>query len=397
MKLKRIRLFGLLGSALLGLAVALAFPLSAGANGPSWFALTEDVRENWTVTPVQGDPMRVRILPKFNTSPAQRVMVLYPRPSSAYDVAMTKLLQVFAQKEIDAEFTAINYGNDDARGKAAVAWAEQTRADLIFSMGSESTAWLYRAYYGSKIPVVTVCSKDPVDLGQAKDYDSGSGANFAFTSLNMPTEVQLAYIRELIPDLRNLAILVDGKNVSAMQTQAQPMGKLGRKLGIRVLDLVVQNPEKASEELKTLVTDAVRRMKASDPALTHSVFWITGSTAVFREIETINAYADRAAVISAVPEVVQAGLTSAVLSIGISFESNAHLAAIYGADILSGRAKAGDLKVGIVSPPDIAVNFGRARQIGLRIPFSFFEGASYIYDYNGRTVRSGGRSVPPRS
>ena len=136
-------------------------------------------------------------------------------------------------------------------------------------------------------------------------------------------------------------------------------------------------------------------MRTNDPTLANSVLWITGSTSVFREIETINAAADAVPVISAVPEVVQPGLVSAVLSIGISFESNAHLAAVYGADVLQGRAKAGDLKVGIVSPPDIAINFGRARQIGMRVPFSFFEGASFIYDYSGRVVRNGGRAALP--
>ena len=77
----------------------------------------------------------------------------------------------------------------------------------------------------------------------------------------------------------------------------------------------------------------------------------------------------------------------AVLAIGVSFESNARLAGIYGAQILNG-AKVEQLKVGLVSPPDIAVSFLKARDIGMRVPFSFFEIASYIYDYNGATVRS---------
>ncbi len=59
---------------------------------------------------------------------------------------------------------------------------------------------------------------------------------------------------------------------------------------------------------------------------------MTGSTSVFREIATINAHAGRAAVLSAVPDVVRGGDDSAVLSIGISFESNAHVAAVYAAD-----------------------------------------------------------------
>ena len=77
-----------------------------------------------------------------------------------------------------------------------------------------------------------------------------------------------------------------------------------------------------------------------------------------------------------------------MLAIGISFESNAHLAAIYAFDILTGKYKSGDLKVGLVSPPDIAISFLKAREIGLRLPFSFFESASFIYDYDGKAVRT---------
>jgi putative ABC transport system substrate-binding protein len=92
-------------------------------------------------------------------------------------------------------------------------------------------------------------------------------------------------------------------------------------------------------------------------------------------------------VVSVVPEIVREGDDSAALAIGISFESNAILAAVYGADILTGRAKAGDLKVGVVTPPDIAISFRKAREVGLRIPFDFFENASFVYDYECRDVR----------
>ena len=48
----------------------------------------------------------------------------------------------------------------------------------------------------------------------------------------------------------------------------------------------------------------------------------------------------------------------------------------------------GDLKVGVVSPPDIAISFRKAREIGLRVPFTFFESASFVYDYEGRPART---------
>jgi putative ABC transport system substrate-binding protein len=378
----------------LALLVASLGPSVAAHVKSAWFKHGDEVLSAWTVSEVPNDPMRVTIRPRFNSEPDRRVLVVYPRPSSAYDVAITKILQVFAEKEIAAEFTIVNFNNDNARGKAALAMAEKSGYGLVFSMGSESTAWMYANYLGGKLPVVSVCSKDPVELGQVKDYESGSGTNFAYTSLNMPTEVQMAYIRELRPNLRNFAILVDGKNISAMQTQAQPMAKLARQLGIQALEVVVNDPDNARGELQNLVPAAVRTMKKNDPGLTDSVFWVTGSTAVFKEIATINAHADRVPVISAVPEIVKPGDDSAAISIGISFESNAHLAAVYGADVLLGRVQPGELKVGIVSPPDIAISFRKTREIGMAVPFRFFESASYIYDYEGRAVRTAGGTAP---
>ena len=318
----------------------------------------------------------------------KRVFVLYPRPSSAYDIAITKILHVFESKEVNAEFTVVNFDMDDKKGAAALQFAERNKSDLIFAMGSESTAWLYDNYRGGPIPVVSVCSKDPVQLGQMPDYTSGSKTNFAFTSLNVPVDVQMAYVRELSPDLKNLAVLVDSKNISAVQTQAEPIANYARQRGIQVIWGAVQNPAKAREELVPIVRDAVATMRKSDPELNKSLLWVTGSTSVFREIRTINDNSDRVPVVSVIPEIVRSGPDTAVLGIGISFESNAHLAAIYGADILNGKAKAGDLKVGLVSPPDIAISFMKAREIGLRVPFSFFEAASFVYDYDGKPVRT---------
>lgn len=358
-----------------------------------WFRYSDDVLVNWVVSPVAGDPMQVVIDPRepYRTVETPRVFVLYPRSSSAYDTAISKILEVFHQKGLKATFRVFNFNRDDARGKKALAIAEG--ADLVFSMGSESTAWLHEKYRNGKVPVVTVCSKDPVELRQIAGYERGSGTNFAFTSLNMPVEVQMAYLLELKPGLKNIGVLVDSENVSAVQTQAQPIARAARARGIRVLDMAIKGSQRPREALKRVVAAAVEQMRRDDPSLADSVMWVTGSTAVFREIATINEHADRVPVLSAVPEVVKPGDESAVLSVGVSFESNAHLAALYGSEILLGRARPGDLKVGVVSPPDIAINFRKARAIGLKVPFSFFESARFIYDYDGRTVRPGGRAL----
>ena len=377
-------------------AVVAVLATSAFVCGPAWgqaapyskwFKYDASIGKEWDVAGDPNNPMVVSINRKEGVGPVRRVLVLYPRASSAYDTAITEILRTFSAKEINATVDVINFELNDAKGKASLSAAEQNRTELVFGMGSESAAWLYQNYMKGKLPVVTVCAKDPVQLGQMKDYDSGSGNNFAFTSLNVPVDVQMSYVRELRPDLKNIAVLVDSKNISAVQTQAEPVANYLKEKGVQVIIGSVQNPANARQELVKIVGDAVRKMRQTDPDLSKSLFWITGSTSVFREIRTINEHADRVPVVSVVPEIVTKGADTAVLAIGISFESNARLAGVYGAQILNG-AKVGQLKVGLVSPPDIAISFLKARDIGMRVPFNFFEIASYVYDYNGAAVRS---------
>ena len=292
----------------LGGAVFATHPATAGEPAyASWFRYEKELEAHWKFDEVPGDANQLRISRTDGTGPMRKLFVLYPKPSSAYKVAISKILMVFSNKGVNAEITVYNFEGDEQRGMDAIKLAEQSESDLIFSMGSRSTAFMWDHYKGGEIPVVSVCSKDPVLLGQMDAYDQGSGTNFAFTSLNMPVEVQMAYIHDFMPDLRNFAILVDSRNISAVETQANPMAELARQKGISVQMLSVEDPDDAAAELNSLVTNAVTTMRKSDPLLEQSLFWITGSTAVFREIETINANSDRVPVLSVVPEVVVRG------------------------------------------------------------------------------------------
>jgi putative tryptophan/tyrosine transport system substrate-binding protein len=365
----------------------------------SWFRYNPTVLGTWKIEADAADLNVVRAKPARLglASPQRKVLVLYPRASSAYDVSITKIFNVFEDKLLDAEVRIVNFRLDDRLGRAEIARAEAEGYDLILAMGSESTAWLWSTYRNGKLPVVSVCSKDPVVLGQSPGYDQGSGTNFAFTSLNMPMDVQMAYVNELKPKLRNIAVLVDSKNLSAVETQSKPVVEYAKKRGIRVLELAVNDPANAQAELTKLVSTAAAQMQRNDPDLKNSLFWLTGSTSVFKEIDTINKYAGPVPVVAVVPEIVRDGDSTAAISIGISFESNAHLAAIYAVDLLNGRARASELKVGVVSPPDIAISFRKVRDIGMTIPLSMFEAAGTIYDYEGKAVRVDGANLSKKS
>jgi putative ABC transport system substrate-binding protein len=361
----------------------------------TWFKLHDEALEFWTVyvPDGHGDQRVVANLANPVEGPKYRVMVIYPRKSSAYDLAITTILGYFHNKLLNVEFVIVNFGQDPVRGAELVNEAYEKQYSLIYAMGSETVDWLHSTHSDIKTPVVTVCAKDPVQLNQMPSYEVGSGTNFAFTSLNLRLDVQLEYLRELKPNLKNIGIMVDLNNSSAVETQAKPLEDAARLLGINAFNVAVTNSDLASEQLQSLVPAAIDEMRRNDPDLQESVFWITGSTSVFREIETISELNQGVPVLSAVPEVVQSGSASAVLSIGVSFQSNAQLAAVYGSEVLIGNVSPGELKVGVVSPPDIAINFLRARIDGLKIPFSFLEASSFVFDAEGKPVRIRGSNV----
>lgn len=371
----------------------LLLPFSAFAQADSWqswVSLKETGKQFFNLKNASADGMQVLLVPKqtMSAQPLKKIFVLFPKKSSAYDTELEQILLYFQQKKMDASFLLYFYGKEDEKGMEAMRLAEKEKMDLIFAMGSDSAGFIHKNYRGAgKIPVVTICAKDPVLLDQMQNYETGSNTNIAYTSLDMPTTIQLEYLRTLVPDLRNIVVLYARQNTSAYNAQVKPLAEACAGTSIAVHELVVENRATAKQELREKVSEAYIMLKRRDPELKKSIFWITGSTEVFSDIATIAQNAGKIPVLSLATDVVDEGDASAAMSIGVGFESNAQLAAFYAWQILSGKAKPGEMPVGIVSPPDIAINFRRVKAIGLKIPFSFFERASIIYDYEGKLRR----------
>ncbi len=375
---------------------ALLVPQAGGAQQMAavtdWFRVSAETQAYWQITVIEPDYLRIE--PKStSTAKRRKVAVIYPRLSSAYDIAISTILETYQQAEQNIEIEVRNFRNNNDLAAKVLKASIDAAPDLMMTMGSEAVDYVFDNYKNGTVPIVTVCAKDPVSLGQMANYETGSGTNFAFTSLNMPIDVQLAYLLDLKPTLRNISILVDSKNTSAIETQERPIADAARRKGLTIVNGMVVDPAAAKVELETLIPDALKEMRRSDPELKNSVFIVTGSTAVFREIATIARLASRVPVLSLIPEVVQEGDDSAALSIGISFESNARLAASYSLQALENPARVSQLRVGIVSPPDISINFRVTRHIGLRVPFSLLEAASFVYDHEGVLVRARGQLV----
>lgn len=370
---------------------------AARADRPvlDWLNFDARVEESYAIGRVPGDTARLTATPKWaDGATARRILLLIPFASeTAYSISVNAILSTFQERAFPAVFDIWFYASDLAIAAEAVDWAESNAVDLIMPVGSDATEFLHQTYTGGRLPVVTSASKDPVLRGQMPDYGIGSGTNIAYTSNTVPVRLFVSYLRQLLPRLNTVAVLYDLSNRSAVETQVDPLHRIAQEVGLTVLDVPVRDGRTVRADLidgMSAVTDTLAEL---EPAFGTVAWIVTGSTSVYREIGLINRLGGRIPVIASLPDVVRGGDASAVVSIGVNQSTAVQLAAHYAVDVLTGKARVGALPVGVVTPPDIAINFRSAKRIGLRIPFRFMEAATFIYDYDGRRVRAFGQRV----
>jgi putative ABC transport system substrate-binding protein len=360
-----------------------------------WLQYDPDLLKFYALAANPADTARQSLSPSWaGSQKAYNVLLLVPIKSvDAYSISVNTILSVFHDRAIPARFEVWFYDKNPAVAGEALAWAKSSAADLIMTVGSLATEYVHAHYRGGPIPVVTAASKDPVLMGQMASYTAGSASNIAYTSINVSIDTEITYLLRLIPGLRNVAVIYAMNNKSTVETQVRPLQASAPQHGLTVSEVVVRDEEHAVADIEASLPPAIEELRRGDPGLRHSILLVTGSTSVYDQIGLINAKAGLLPVIATLPDVVRPGDDSAVLSIGVNQSTAVQIAALYGIDILTGRARPGELKVGVASPPDIAISFRRARQIGLKIPFSFFESATFVYNYDGRQVRAFGQRV----
>ena len=372
-------------------------PFAAANANINWMVFSDVNKKNWSGHIQSYDPARLFVKSSIvvTDSTPKKILVIVAKKSGSYKLALNKLLEVFFQEKYAAEFEVVNIAGSEEVGRALLKQAQSQGFDLVFTMGSESAALVHKYYTNGPLPVVTSINKDPVTLGQVKSYTEGSGTNIATTTLNVPMDIQLNYLFQLNPKLKHVVLLYNRNHKQVVATEVKPFRKAMIGQGIRVIDVTVDSRDEAREQLEKSLPNAMDLLREIDPTLNNSLVWVTSSTAIFSNLDIVSQHSTGVALVSTNPNAVKVGGESAVVAIGIDRRNNAHLAAIYALRILRDKENPGDFEVGVVTPPDIALNFKVARELGLKIPFTFLEGASFVYDYNGELVRSFGQNVQP--
>lgn len=316
----------------------------------------------------------------------RKILILSPKISAAYNTSSTTLVGELTQRDI-AEYQLVffNYMGNTKNAEDAIKLAENNAFDLIISMGSPTTKLLSKKYRYGSIPVVTACSKDPVSMGLITSERENQSTNIAYTSLNISVATQVSYIQEkYFTQLKRIAVIYDKNNQSSIITQVTP---LKNHLNNNVKSIQFYPIEVDFNHLKTSLYSKLEKIAHNTEKMGDSVFLITGSTELFNIIKDINRFAGQVPVLSVTPSHVSRGEDSVFMAIGVSFETNARLAADYAYRILNNKTKPSALKIGIVSTPDISISFMHKPVSTLKVPLSLFEDAGVIYDYQGNPAR----------
>ncbi|MEM7524959.1 MAG: hypothetical protein AAF360_14635, partial [Pseudomonadota bacterium] len=123
----------------------------------------EKTSEGYLIDRDAGDPARHEITPAWSDADPEDwdhvVLLMAKKSVAAYTVSVGSILATFRERRRPARFSVWFFNKIPEIGREALDWAEAEDADLIMSIGSDTTIFLHGAYMGGEIPVVTSASK----------------------------------------------------------------------------------------------------------------------------------------------------------------------------------------------------------------------------------------------
>jgi putative ABC transport system substrate-binding protein len=225
------------------------------------------------------------------------------------------------------------------------------KVDVIVTVGTPAAVAAQRAT--SVIPIVFAPSGDPVATGLVTSL-ARPGGNVTGLSAQATDSAakRLELLREVVPDLRRLAILGDAGNPQGVLEMGEVQAA-ARGLGIEVAPLEIRRAED--------ITPAFDALKGRADAL----YVVTGPLVTTNRIHiNILALGARLPTMHGIRGNVEAG---GLMSYGANFPDLYRRAADYVDKILRGT-KPGDLPVEQPTKFDLIINVTTAKALGLTIP-----------------------------
>ena len=224
------------------------------------------------------------------------------------------------------------------------------KVDCVVTYGGAVAAFKKATH---ETPIVFAIAIDPVGIGLV-DSLSRPGGNVTGLSLQEAeiASKRLELLRDLVPNLRRLAILADAGYPASM-LELEQVQALAREFGLEVTPCTIQRAED--------IVPAFEALNFRTDAL-----YVVESALVLANISRVIplTLSARLPAIFFTPDVVRAG---ALISYGANFPALFRRAAELVDKILRG-AKPGDLPVEQPTEFDLVINLKTAKALGLTIP-----------------------------
>jgi len=227
----------------------------------------------------------------------------------------------------------------------------QLKVDAILAIGTPATLAAMQAT--SNIPIVFVGVNDPVALGVVPNL-ARPGANATGLS-NQQHDVagkRLELLREVVPGLRRLAILVNPANTGGA-LEMKDVQTLAGAIGLETITLQIRQAEEIGPALESLNNRADALYFASDPLFNSNRTRINTLVLGLR-LPTIYAFR----------EYIEAG---GLMSYGANFPALFRRGAEFVDKILRG-AKPASIPVEQPTKFDLVINLTTAKTLGLTVP-----------------------------
>ena len=270
---------------------------------------------------------------------------------------------------IEGRTIAIEYRWSQARPERVAEIAAEfvrLKVDVIVAYGG-AVAALKQAT--GTIPIVFAVANDPVGGGLVASLARPGGNVTGLSNLTADTAgKRLELLREVVPGLRRLAIMVDADYSSAVlemgEVQAAALG-----LGLEVLPLEIRRAED--------IAPAFASLRAQGSAMADALYVVIDALVVANRTRIITlALGARLPTIFNVRDYVQAG---ALMSYGPNYPALFQRAGDYVDKILRG-ANPSDIPVEQPTKFDVVINLTTAKAIGLTIPESFLARADEVIE-----------------
>jgi len=235
--------------------------------------------------------------------------------------------------------------------------------DVIVTSGAAAPA---AKRMTSAIPIVFMLANDPVGTGIVASL-SRPGSNVTGLS-NQSRDLagkRLELLREVIPDLRSLAVLVNVANAPGGGAEVSAVKTAARTLGLEIITVEIRRAEEIEPAIETLSGKAGAVYVVQDP-----LFIAT------RDRISTSVLSARLPTMHPAQEFVEAG---GLMSYGASFPDTFRRAGDYVDKILRG-AKPADMPVEQPTKFDLVVNLKTAKALGVEVPASLLLRADEVIE-----------------